>query len=130
MQEPGSSKRELIHFSHKKHQLIFKEEKDVGTDLFCYGCEQPIWGPTYGCIWCNFDLHQSCAELPQELMTPFHSHHPLTLLPHPPYGNTICYCSICGKKCERFFYSCSKCSFYLDIVCLSAMEFDSQDNQT
>lgn len=60
--EPGSSKRELNHFSHKNHRLIFEEHNNVGTDLSCYGCEQPIWGPTYWCIWCNFYLHQSCAR--------------------------------------------------------------------
>ncbi|XP_058186681.1 protein VACUOLELESS GAMETOPHYTES-like isoform X2 [Rhododendron vialii] len=121
--ESVSSKRELSHFSHKNHRFIFEEHNNVGTDLSCYGCEQPIWGPTYWCIWCNFYLHQSCAELPQELRThPIHSHHPLTLLAHPPNGETICHCSTCGKKCERFFYSCYKCSFNIDIVCLSAMD--------
>lgn len=51
-----------------------------------------------------------------------YGHTQFTLLAHPPNGEIICHCSTCGKKCERFFYSCYECSFNIDIVCLSAMD--------
>ncbi|XP_057481700.1 uncharacterized protein LOC130768637 isoform X1 [Actinidia eriantha] len=120
--ESGSSKKTLKHFSHD-HTLIFKEVlRDARVELSCYGCEQPICGPAYGCIWCKFDLHKQCAELPMVMKHPMHPQHSLTLFPHLPLDEAICRCAACGRRCERFFYTCSKCYFYLDTICLSTMD--------
>ncbi|KAI8010009.1 hypothetical protein LOK49_LG06G02839 [Camellia lanceoleosa] len=40
---------ELEHISHE-HPLILEEEhKGDGVEVSCYGCQQPISGPSYNC---------------------------------------------------------------------------------
>ncbi|CAL9232485.1 unnamed protein product [Arabidopsis halleri] len=58
----------IQHFSHKEHYLrfhvngLFWEE-----NKHCSACSHPIClQPFYGCIDCDFMLHQSCAKYPRK----------------------------------------------------------------
>ncbi|XP_017633802.1 uncharacterized protein LOC108476186 [Gossypium arboreum] len=114
---------ELQHFSHP-HPLVFKyqtvasEEVDPEAAL-CLGCEKPVEGWSYGCNPCEFYLHKECAELElaPQIQHPFHSKHPLTLLPKSPYSGGRGICDFCVKASRGFFYHCYACKFDLDINC-------------
>ncbi|KAL3635507.1 hypothetical protein CASFOL_020054 [Castilleja foliolosa] len=74
----------------------------------------------------DFFLHTCCAHLPATLVTqhPHHDRdkgHPLTLLSKvdtfSPFN--IFWCHGCWRQCNGFAYACTKCSFYLDVICAS-----------
>ncbi|KAL7225106.1 hypothetical protein ACSBR1_020414 [Camellia fascicularis] len=121
--KPGhTTVQKIKHFSHK-HSLIFSEEHlSDGKEVSCNGCQQPISGPCYGCVFCYFFLHKLCAELPMKMSHHMHTQHPLDLVIANPKDGTIYNCAACGRKCEAFLYKCSKCFFCLDIMCVSAMD--------
>ncbi|XP_057488025.1 protein VACUOLELESS GAMETOPHYTES-like [Actinidia eriantha] len=52
-------------------QLVLNKQKN---EEICDACARPISIPFYNCHLCNFFLHQSCAELPNELQHPCHPH--------------------------------------------------------
>ena len=59
--------KQLQHFTHPEHPLVLNEDIIYGED--CYGCNEPILGPSYSCKECNwYMLHKSCAELPLGLL--------------------------------------------------------------
>ena len=72
---------ELQHWQHWQHPLVFNEDERSGLD--CYGCREPVFGPSYSCIESDCDgyysHHKSCAELPLGLHHPSHPNHPLIL---------------------------------------------------
>ncbi|KAL7194203.1 hypothetical protein ACSBR1_034585 [Camellia fascicularis] len=114
---------ELKHSSHE-HPLIFNtEHKSDGIDSFCYGCEQPVSGPSpsYSCSQCRFFLHKLCAEQPEQVVKHhLHPDHPL-LFQHQPYRYKHTECSACRGTLQRFSYICPSpsCNFRLDAVCAS-----------
>ncbi|XP_059438984.1 uncharacterized protein LOC132171629 [Corylus avellana] len=119
--------RELRHFLHYEHPLIFNEELDKDRrGRICSGCRKQMWGPNYSCkeciysrkecIW--FNLHKSCAELPRELEHPLHPKHPLLLICK--YFSEI-KCGGCNREEHQrgLIYSCSHCNFNLQSKCAS-----------
>ena len=64
--------------SHLQHLLVFNEDERRGR--LCYGCMEPVFGPSYCCKECRDYLHhKSCAELPIGLHHPSHPNHPLII---------------------------------------------------
>uniref|UniRef100_A0A2N9HWB1 Phorbol-ester/DAG-type domain-containing protein n=1 Tax=Fagus sylvatica TaxID=28930 RepID=A0A2N9HWB1_FAGSY len=113
---------DLQHFSHEQHPLVFEENERSGRS--CYGCEERVYGPSYGCKECDrFFHHKSCAELPLGLHHPLHPKHPLILFSPEryknkefPYENVKC--EVC-KEVDPYQYSygCSRCNFNIHIKC-------------
>ncbi|KAL7251617.1 hypothetical protein ACSBR1_013459 [Camellia fascicularis] len=108
---------EIDHFSHKHPLILLEDLNENRVKIHCYGCQQPISGtPSYKCSQCSyFSLHKDCAQLPHQTNHPLHLHHPLTLLPSPPYPRDDC--SACRRPCNGFTYNCSICYFNLDLMC-------------
>ncbi|GLT96267.1 hypothetical protein SLE2022_139040 [Rubroshorea leprosula] len=117
--------KKLNHFTHP-HPLVLVEDQEmdwISIIYYCSACQERVKGSSYNCSECDFCLHKSCAELPQEINHPFHLDHPLLL-----YGKwSECssteswFCSSCKKSYkaseQAFFYRCSSCKEGLDIRC-------------
>jgi hypothetical protein len=72
--------REINHFSHPQHYLILIDE-ELMENKRCEACMQfIICVPFYGCVKCNFFLHNRCAKLPSTIQRWGFDDHPLTLL--------------------------------------------------
>ncbi|GLT32909.1 hypothetical protein SLA2020_075390 [Shorea laevis] len=117
--------KKLNHFSHP-HPLVLVEDQEmdsISTIYYCSACQERVEGSSYNCSECDFCLHKSCAELPQEINHPFHLDHPLILYEKPPKytGFNSWFCNSCKKTYEfgkqLFVYRCSSCKFDLDIRC-------------
>ncbi|GKV41890.1 hypothetical protein SLEP1_g49364 [Rubroshorea leprosula] len=101
----------LKHFSHQ-HSLFFIQNHFIEPqDRSCTACEEPISGPVYCCIDCQFFLHQKCFELPPKIKHPSHRKHSLSLLPNPPPHPERCSCHLCSKAYKGFIYYCTLCEF-------------------
>lgn len=123
---------ELQHVSHE-HSLILKEQVEliqhIGKELVvCYGCRKPVVGgrlasgyaAVYICtrVDCDFYLHKTCAELPDEIQHPRHDQHPLTLDARlRSYGNNTTTCNICKRVSKWFKYTCPFCNFDVCLTC-------------
>uniref|UniRef100_A0A2N9EUY7 Phorbol-ester/DAG-type domain-containing protein n=1 Tax=Fagus sylvatica TaxID=28930 RepID=A0A2N9EUY7_FAGSY len=115
---------DLQHFCHEEHPLVFNQNDRRGVR--CYGCREPVYGPSYWCEECyGYVHHKSCAELPLGLHHPLHPKHPLILFSPEryknkefPYENVKC--EVC-KEVDRYQYSygCSRCNFNIHIKCAS-----------
>ncbi|TYH24004.1 hypothetical protein ES288_A03G057100v1 [Gossypium darwinii] len=110
---------ELQHFSHH-HPLLFIQHQSVTDEAAqCFGCEELIDGPSYGCNDCKYYLHKRCAELEltPHLNHPFHPQHLLTLFPKSPYEGRW-RCDFCRRlPSSGFVYHCDPCKFDLHINC-------------
>ncbi|KFK30839.1 hypothetical protein AALP_AA6G032300 [Arabis alpina] len=108
----------INHFSHKEHNLRlqvngvqFEENKR------CSACIHPIGLQSfYGCINCDFVLHQNCAECPKKKWHVVHNEQ-LTLATRE--GNYFV-CNACGKISSGFVYKDGKRK--LDVRCSSVSE--------
>ncbi|XP_075658706.1 uncharacterized protein LOC142628505 [Castanea sativa] len=115
---------ELQHWRHWQHPLVFNEDERTGR--LCFGCKEPVFGPSYSCKECRgYVHHKSCAELPIELHHPSHPNHPLILFGIYTYrGNEEEYdsfskCDVCGEKSFEYSYCCYRCNFNIHIRCSS-----------
>ncbi|KAL9677094.1 hypothetical protein QQ045_005321 [Rhodiola kirilowii] len=106
----------INHFAHH-HPLHVSHHHHKQTP--CSACSHPTSAPAYGCQHCNFYLHISCANMPQQLKHPFDSNktHALTLLPKPVYPEGRFSCDACGHQGTGFSYHCSDCRIDLHILC-------------
>jgi hypothetical protein len=99
---------EIIKHSSHEHVLSLSEKKRE-EEVLCKACSIYCVGPTFSCreSKCRFNLHESCAKLPQELHNPLlHPHpHPLSLvyLKHGMFG-----CKACRKISGGFTFRCEK----------------------
>nr|POE66447.1 hypothetical protein CFP56_29294 [Quercus suber] len=108
---------EIKHFDHQ-HSLSLSN-KTTADNISCWGCFKRCDGPTYICSRkeCRkYALHESCAKLPEEVQSPFHPPHPLTLqLCHDSHNSK---CDGCDRNgLEHFVYRCNECNFKLDLDC-------------
>ncbi|CAK9161536.1 unnamed protein product [Ilex paraguariensis] len=109
----------LIHWSHEHPLILFNVQKDddIKDEItLCDGCVQPISFPFYHCGQCNYFLHLSCVNLPQELHRPIHDEHPMKLFQGTKFYETFC-CDACRVCTNGFFYTCETCEFILDVKC-------------
>ena len=117
---------ELQHWRHLQHPLVFNGDERSGR--FCYGCREPVFGPSYNCKECRagFVHHKSCAELPIGLHHPSHPNHPLILFDQYTYRDNnreeydrFSKCDVCGEKSYEYSYCCYRCNFNIHIRCSS-----------
>ncbi|KAK7830740.1 hypothetical protein CFP56_028005 [Quercus suber] len=117
---------ELQHWRHLLHPLVFNEDERSGRR--CWGCFEPIFGPSYSCKECRGEYvhHKSCAELSLGLHHPSHPNHPLILFGlftyydnnEEEYGR-FSKCDVCGEKSLEYSYCCYRCNFNIHIRCSS-----------
>jgi len=109
--------REIKHFSHPQHHLILTDEK-LMDDTRCEGCMHMIIdAPFYGCVQCNFFLHNRCAKLPLRIKRGLFHKHSLTLLSQAPSKDESFGCDTCERDRHGFTYMCDKCEYNLDVQC-------------
>ncbi|KAL0004531.1 hypothetical protein SO802_012092 [Lithocarpus litseifolius] len=121
----GTATMELQHWRHWQHPLVFNEDERSGR--LCYGCTEPVFGPSYSCVGrnCNeyYDHHESCAELTLGLHHPSHPNHPLILFCMYTYNDEeydkFSKCDVCGEKSNEYSYCCYRCNFNIHIRCSS-----------
>ncbi|KAJ4840333.1 hypothetical protein Tsubulata_050720, partial [Turnera subulata] len=73
--KPKAARRTKEHYIHPDHLLALFNCKH--PKIYCTLCGDPIAGAGYGCCECRVYLHESCAELTQEIRHPYHGKHPL-----------------------------------------------------
>ena len=108
----------IKHFDHP--HLLSLSNKTRNDEIHCEACSKDCVGQTYICSeGCRYGLHESCAKLPQQLQSPFHKPHPLTLQ-RLGSGDLTCFCDVCTHHCfTGFIFCCDKCNFELDLDCAS-----------
>lgn len=114
----------IEHFAHE-HPLEYFSVTPP-NNIRCRACKQGISSSVYGCRECMFLLHESCAQLPQEILQhPFHKKHRLTLLAN---SEKQFKCNACGRSHE-YAYHCNECRFDLDVLCaVSTLPLQDQQN--
>lgn len=111
----------ILHAGHNQHYLRLQDEY---TDAICSGCALPIATDEtfFRCQeYCDFFLHQRCADLPLKKTTFVHVH-PLTLcLDDERSGgpNGLSRCHACELHFNGFSYRCLDCNVEFDIRCSS-----------
>ncbi|KAK8988107.1 hypothetical protein V6N11_065706 [Hibiscus sabdariffa] len=80
---------------------------------------QELWGPTYSCSHCYYELHESCLGFPWEMQLQFHPLHPLHPLPNPPKT-----CRACNKSSfwREISYGCVQCDLYRHVHCAKSLK--------
>ena len=118
----------MKHFSHE-HPLCHAEVKEE-DGFICSGCELSLSGSAYKCTfsYCDFLLHDSCFKLAPLIQHKSHPHHPLTLLPTPPYDGFGFTCEACLYFGHAFAYHCAACQFDLHVGCASLSETVKRDD--
>ncbi|KAL3564949.1 hypothetical protein D5086_032995, partial [Populus alba] len=101
-----------IYFCHK-HKLT-RANCARGIKEKCKVCQLRISSATYCCINCNFFLHESCLETPQEIQHQYHLQHPL--LGRDFDGNPK-NCRACNLQIWDIAYYCDICDFALHFTC-------------
>ncbi|KAK9994023.1 hypothetical protein SO802_023726 [Lithocarpus litseifolius] len=106
---------EPINYFDHPHHLIF-ERNASNREIDCPVCGKKLGSSVgYNCRECPYGVHESCAKLPQEVKSPFHPQHPITLK-RPPYGRQFV-CMGCNLQFNGFGYCCYYCDFQLDREC-------------
>ncbi|WZZ11802.1 hypothetical protein YC2023_104891 [Brassica napus] len=109
----------IQHFSHKEHYLIFNENGVLYEDKKrCSACTHPIGLQSfYGCMDCDFSLHQCCAKCPKKKRHVLHNER-LTLFTNKELDTFRCYA--CSRMCNGFIYKDRYTK--LDVLCGSVSE--------
>jgi hypothetical protein len=114
--------REITHFNHPQHNLFLIDEK-LMEDKRCEACMQfIIFVPFYGCVQCNYFLHNRCAKvLPSTITRGIFHEHRLTLISKDPNVNAyrrLFFCDACEYIRQGFSYKCEECgNWNYDIQC-------------
>ncbi|XP_059445380.1 uncharacterized protein LOC132177159 [Corylus avellana] len=108
---------EIKHFSHPQHYLIRIDEEFMENKR-CEACMQfIIFIPFYGCVKCNFFLHNRCAKLPSTIKRWRLDKHSLTLLSKAPSTDGLFWCGACKRHRHGFTYECDECKHNYDVQC-------------
>jgi hypothetical protein len=107
--EQTTSPREINHFSHPQHNLIFINEKFVNVKR-CEACTLfIISNPFCGRAQCNFFLHYICTKLPATITRGLFYRHPLTLHSQDVNASGLFWCGACKRTHNGFVYKCDEC---------------------
>ncbi|XP_023637171.1 uncharacterized protein LOC17881262 isoform X2 [Capsella rubella] len=109
----------IQHFSHKEHYLRFHDNGLLlEEDKRCSACTHPICLQAfYGCIDCDFTLHQNCAKSPRKKWHVLHNDR-LTLVTS--VADDYFHCHACCRMSNGFMYQCGYMK--LDVLCGSVSE--------
>ncbi|KAG7620103.1 Protein kinase C-like phorbol ester/diacylglycerol-binding domain [Arabidopsis suecica] len=108
----------IQHFSHKEHHLRFHVNGHLWEEnKCCSACTHPVRLQSfYGCIDCDFILHQNCAESPRKKWHVLHNER-LTLVTS---TGGFFFCDACHEVFNGFRYKCGDKK--LDVQCGSISE--------
>ncbi|XP_019085546.1 PREDICTED: uncharacterized protein LOC104749163 [Camelina sativa] len=108
----------IQHFSHKEHYLRFHVNGLLWEkNKRCSACTHPVCLQSfYGCIDCDFILHQKCAESPRRKWHVLHNDR-LTLVTG---ISDYFQCEACRRISNGFMYQCGDKE--LDVLCGSVSE--------
>lgn len=133
------SKPEILHPSHPKHPLILlssssykkKNDEDNNKEYTCDACLETGTTFRYHCYTCNFDLHVTCASLPQSVERKDHKH-PLVLTYESPITeemreedpNVSLSCDVCKRGVNErcWIYRCAECDYGTHLSCVNDAE--------
>ncbi|CAH8322642.1 unnamed protein product [Eruca vesicaria subsp. sativa] len=109
----------IQHFSHKEHHLRLHGNGILYDDnKRCSACTHSICLQSfYGCLDCDFFLHQSCAECPKKRRHVLHNDR-LTLVTKNEPDAFVCYA--CQRFSNGFMYKHGDTTF--DVLCGSISE--------
>ncbi|XP_059656797.1 uncharacterized protein LOC132303525 [Cornus florida] len=111
-------------FTHPDDWIPCDNTKGIFS-FSCSACGLCIEGTVYVCLYFNFLLHKSCAELPRQIKHPFHPPHPLVLhyknfSVNSSNSSAVSYrCKACKCSGLGFKYRCGECDFEMDVTCAS-----------
>ncbi|KAK8623792.1 hypothetical protein V6N13_065155 [Hibiscus sabdariffa] len=111
------SKLCLFNQDHELRYSNYRPRKNYG--LSCSFCGLKLWGRTYSCSHCYYELHESCLGFPWEMQVQFHPLHPLHPLPNPPKT-----CRACNQSSfwRDISYGCVQCDLYLHVHCAKSLK--------
>ncbi|GMI79375.1 hypothetical protein HRI_001606800 [Hibiscus trionum] len=113
------------HLSYLSQTYVMKSRQKR-----CEECGGIVSGDAFTCMRCCVWLHASCVDkmlhvLPQQIMHPFHLHHPVQL-----YTNPLDFsCHKCMYLSVGYRYRCSSCDFNLDLICASSLNDELSKDQ-
>lgn len=94
-----SQLQQINHNSHPKHALrLLSSPPYTGGAFICSACGEDGKDSVYNCRICEFDLHEKCAALPENVKRNDHAHH-LVLsysMSSPYYTCDVCWLNIPG----------------------------------
>ncbi|KAF5933738.1 hypothetical protein HYC85_029909 [Camellia sinensis] len=108
----------IIHKVHE-HPLFLK--KDCMT-AGCAACPRRVRMFAFGCDNCNFNLHYTCAVLPNTIKHKYDEYHPFTLIYAPIKDGPDEYiCEFCEEEIDPkwWFYHCIHCDQSACAKCIS-----------
>ena len=108
----------IKYFDHPYHLLSLSNRKRDDL-ILCKACQKPCDGQNYICSeGCDYNLHESCANLPRDVQSLFHPH-PLTLSRRGKSYDKYPICNGCYMSDKGFVYRCNAndCNFQLDREC-------------
>ncbi|GMP40956.1 hypothetical protein CsSME_00011224 [Camellia sinensis var. sinensis] len=113
----------IIHKVHD-HPLFLKEDCVTAG---CAACPRMDWMFAFGCDICNFNLHYTCALLPDTIKHRYDEHHPFTLICAPIKDGPDEYiCEFCEEEIDPkwWFYHCIDCdqSACAKCICIERKE--------
>ncbi|CAK7331767.1 unnamed protein product [Dovyalis caffra] len=115
---PAQPEPAIQHFSHPHPlQLSNYQPQQTLCPASCSGCKLKVSGWIYTCTQCNYFLHVSCSQMPQQITHPFHQYHVLSLLSTPIYPGGLFNCYACGKQGNGFSYHCGNCNIDIHTTC-------------
>ncbi|GMP62217.1 hypothetical protein CsSME_00024399 [Camellia sinensis var. sinensis] len=116
----------IIHKVHE-HPLFLK--KDCIT-AGCAACPRMDSIFAFGCDICNFNLHYTCAVLPDTIKHRYDKHHPFTLIYAPIKDGPDEYiCEFCEEEIDPkwWFYHCIDCDQSACAECISTERKEVQN---
>ncbi|THG05763.1 hypothetical protein TEA_002317 [Camellia sinensis var. sinensis] len=116
----------IIHKVHE-HPLFLK--KDCIT-AGCAACPRMGSIFAFGCDICNFNLHYTCAVLPDTIKHRYDKHHPFTLIYAPIKDGPDEYiCEFCEEEIDPkwWFYHCIDCDQSACAKCISTERKEVQN---
>ncbi|VYS59745.1 unnamed protein product [Arabidopsis thaliana] len=116
--ECGESLPEINHPSHLEHPLCLIDYRGSGTCAFCGAF---LFGPTYHCWICAFNIDIACArkQLPPlaAIENPKCHNHSLVLLEKQVKKD---HCGVCKKTVFGMYpYVCLECDVYFHVECIN-----------
>lgn len=136
--------QEVYHFGHPQHGFY---KVDLPDRFTCSGCRDYGSGKRFTCRQCDFQLHEFCGKVPEQLKAhPLHMHHQLFFSSKPGefyisgnqsfsmYAVTIAAswslflvsvkgglykakCDVCGKSAKGYSFRCNACSYQMHPCC-------------
>ncbi|THG21404.1 hypothetical protein TEA_008500 [Camellia sinensis var. sinensis] len=107
----------IIHKVHEHPLFLRKECVTAG----CAACPQRVWMFAFGCDICNFNLHYTCALLPDTIKHRYDEHHPFSLIYAPIQDGPDEYiCEFCEEEIDPnwWFYHCIDCDLSACAKCI------------